>query len=149
MSFSYCLKLLAFLNLIFLSSYEHLSSVLLNTMCLSRFLMFIIFYICYAELKTNYMLIDCDISSKFSPLVVIFVQLYNFVIQNVYNSRYHKLITENSKLEISFSLVFQILLLSCGVIYLVCIFLLELSSHFRYLKFNTNLNLYNKKTTMC
>ena len=119
--------------------------LVLDTICRSRFFMFIIIYLCYIEFCNTYLFIDCDISSKFSFLYVIFEQICNMMIQSRFNSRNLHLVSNNLKLEISFSMFFQILLLSYGVIYFLLFLLSDLSTQFEYVKFNTDLNIHNQK----
>ena len=110
-----------------------------------------IVFLCSTYFYGNYFLIDCDIPSSSppppSPLCGIFVRICTIFTPKMYPSNEQNRDSILFILDLSCYDAFQILFLTFGVIYLLWLFLLYLTTHVTYVNFNTNLNLYNKKTT--
>ena len=124
--------------------------LVLNTMHFNLFV-FIVF-LCSTYFYGNYFLVDCDIPSSSpppSPYAEFFVRICTIFTPKMYPSNEQNRDSILFILDLSCYDAFQILFLTFGVIYLLWLFLLYLTTHVTYVNFNTNLNLYNKKTTIC
>ena len=93
------------------------------------------------------MLIGCESSDNILSPYIILMKLCNIIAQRNYIKTDQHFVSSASNLEINCNVAFQIILSSCGVIYLLLLLLLKMSTYVVYIKFNTDLNLHKYKKT--